>query len=406
MEFISKSIFLARLLAYAVLLLAPPVSSSAQSNKSNPGLPPGDYIYDPNTNSYLPFGGDPNKKRTGFVEDGYSGRSAGQIEIGGLDGSFGQDCENSSGLAKNARQLGQMGQFIKTAIIGKDSRCPLKYGPGATDTDRALYGTGKVADLDSTCNSKSKNRCAGSGHLVGDTTDIVVTSAHVFQYGDNNELMTDPRKGFVFIVRVWSPRTNEYVFKRYKVKDYEFGTTNPDRYPDLDYAFLRLEEEVGKDVDGLPVPKEYQIKPLPFKLTDESKVPKSAMTAGYNTETNDFSKNCAPFSLTTMPSDHPYLVGTINVNPGKFWLHNGDTIPGSSGQAVALRDENGQPYFAAVHRGWIKNNRPESGGEQAAPPRRNAPSPPAKSGSGGINFAVKAESFYGAFMRFVNRGAP
>lgn len=400
MNNISKSLFFVSFVAFAILPLFPGTSVG----QSSAGLPPGDYIYVPERGSYVPFGGDPNRKRTGFVEDGYSGRFAGQTNPN-FDSSV-QDCENSPSLSKNANQLGQMGRFIKTAIIGKDIRCPLRYGPGATDKDRALYGTGKVVDGDSTCNSKSKNRCTGSGHLVGDSADIVVTSAHMFQYGDNEELMADPRKGFVFIVKVWNPKTEKYVFKRYKVKDYEFGTTDPDRYPDLDYAFLRLEEEVGKVVDGLPVPIDYQIKPLPFKLTNEGKVPKGAMTVGYNTETNNFSKNCAPFKLSPMPSDHPYLGGKFNVNSEKFLLHNASTIPGSSGQAIAGLDEKGLPYFVAVHRGWIENNRRESGEAHSAPPKKKTSASPSRSGPNNINLAVEAGSFYPAFVRFANRSAP
>ncbi|MBK9040696.1 MAG: hypothetical protein IPL83_16340 [Bdellovibrionales bacterium] len=122
MKFISKSIFLARFLALASLSFSP-VPSIAQSN---PGLPPGDYVYNPTTRFLCSFGGDPNRKRTGFVEDGISGRSAGQSDS--RLGNLGQDYENSPGLSKNARQIEQMGRFIKTKIVGKDDRCPLDTG--------------------------------------------------------------------------------------------------------------------------------------------------------------------------------------------------------------------------------------------------------------------------------------
>ncbi len=403
MGIISKSLFLCSFFAFASL----PFSLVASVAQSSTGLPPGDYSYHPETDSYVPFGGDPkNNKRTGFVEDRSSGPSAGQTDSS--YSNFGQDdCENSPGFSKNARQIEQVGWFIKTKIIGKDDRCPLRYGPDSTDADRALYGTGEVLDRDRICQSRSKNKCSGTGHLIGDSTDIVVTSAHVFQYGDKGELMADPRKGFTFTTRVWSPKVKGYVIRRYKVKDYKFGTANPDKYPDLDYAFLRLEEEAGKVVDGLTVPKVYQIKPLPFKLVDEgTKSPNVAMTAGYNADTNDFSKNCAPFSLNTMPSDHPYLVGTINVNPGNLYVHNGDTMGGSSGSAIARLDEKGHPYFAAVHRGWIENThsgRSESDRGQSSSVNVEIASSSRDGGGDGVNIAIKAGSFYREFMEFSHR---
>ncbi len=211
MKFISKSIFFARFLALASLSFSP-VASIAQSN---PSLPPGDYVYNPTTGSYVPFGGDPNRKRTGFVEDDYSGRSAGQKDTS--YGNFGQDCENTPGLSKNARQIEQVGRFIKTKIVGKDDRCPLRYGPDATDADRAMYGTGQIFDDEGQCGPKVKgvSKCTGTGHLVHGT-DMVITSAHIFRYGDNKEHQADPKKGFTFTTRVGSRKSGGYVSRSCK----------------------------------------------------------------------------------------------------------------------------------------------------------------------------------------------
>lgn len=399
MKFISKSIFFARFLALAFLSFSP-VASIAQSNPTL--LPPGDYVYNPTAGSYVPFGGDPNRKRTGFVEDGISGRFAGQSDS--RVGNFGQDCENTPGLSKNARQIEQVGRFIKTKIVGKDDRCPLRYGPDATDADRAMYGTGQVFDDEGQCGPKVKGvaKCVGTGHLVHNT-DLVITSAHNFGYGENRERLADPRKGFTFTTRVWSPKTGGYVIRSFKVKDFFFGTDDPGRYPHLDYAFLRLEEDVGKVVDGLPVPKKYQINPLPFRIVDKSRAPNVAMTAGYNKETKDFSKNCAPFSLTTATNDDRLAEDRID-SPESLYFHKGDTLGGASGSAIALLDESGKPYYAALHKGWDDGGslgRSRSGArESQAENPEDAPGRIARR-----NVAIKASTFYKSFMDFARDGA-
>ncbi len=398
MKFISKSIFFARFLALASLSFSP-VASIAQSN---PSLPPGDYVYNPTTGSYVPFGGDPNRKRTGFVEDDYSGRSAGQKDTS--YGNFGQDCENTPGLSKNARQIEQVGRFIKTKIVGKDDRCPLRYGPDATDADRAMYGTGQIFDDEGQCGPKVKgvSKCTGTGHLVHGT-DMVITSAHIFRYGDNKEHQADPKKGFTFTTRVWSPKTGGYVIRSFKVKDVFLGTDDPGRYPHLDYAFLRLEENVGQVVDGLPVPKKYQIKPLPFKIVEKSKAPNIALTAGYNSEIRDFSKNCAPFSLATATNDDRLEEARLD-SPGSLYFHDGDTLGGASGSAIALLDQSGKPYYAALHKGWDDGGnlgRSRSGARES-----QAENPEDASGrSARRNVAINASTFYKSFMDFAQDGA-
>lgn len=396
MGIISKSLFLSGFLAFVSLPFWP-VASVAQSNTS---LPPGDYVYNPKTGSYVPFGGDPNNKRTGFVEDGYSGRSSGQTDSS--FSNFGRDCENAPGLSKNARQIEQVGRFIKTKIIGKDDRCPLRYGPDATDADRAMYGTGQIFDREGQCGPLVNGRanCTGTGHLVHDT-NLVITNAHVFRYGDNDEFQADPRKGFTFSTRVWSPKTKGYVIRRFKIKEFFFGTDNPNQHPELDYVFLRLEEQVGKIVDGMEVPAKHQIKPLPFKIVDQNKAPNSALTVGYNSEIRDFSKNCAPFSLTVGTNDVRSGANRFN-NPEKLYFHNGDTLEGASGSAIALLDENGKPYYAALHRGSdsaFRNEMSSSSGQSGT-----------KSEGGGVasisdrnalrNIAINASTFYKSFMEF------
>ncbi len=398
MKFISKSIFLARFLTLASLAISP-IASIAQSNTS---LPPGDYVYNPTTGSYVPFGGDPNRKRTGFVEDGYSGRSAGQTDSS--YSNFGRDCENSPGLSKNARQFEQMGRFIKTKIVGKDDRCPLRYGPGATDADRAMYGSGQIFDRENQCGSEKKDmrNCGGTGHLVHGT-DLVITSAHIFRYGENQERQADPKNGFTFSTRVWSPKTKGYVIRRFKIKEVFFGTDDPGRYPHLDYAFLRLEEDVGKVVDGLPVPEKYQIKPLPFKIVDKRKSSNVALTAGYNWEINDFSKNCSPFSLSTATNDNRLEEDRID-SPESLYFHNGDTLGGASGSAIALPDEFGKPYYAALHKGWDDGGnlgRSRSGARESQAEN----SEDASGRSARRNVAINASTFYKSFMDFARDGA-
>lgn len=395
MKFISKSIFLASFVAVASLPLSP-IASIAQSNPSQPA---GDYVYNPKTGSYVPFGGDPNRKRTGFVEDGYSGLSAGQTDSS--HGNFGQDCENNPGLSKSVRQFEQVGRFIKTKIVGKDDRCPLRYGPDATDADRAMYGTGQIFDREKQCGSNSEGRsiCSGTGHLVHGT-DLVITNAHIFRFGEKDEYQADPRKGFTFSTRVWSPKTKGYVIRRFKIKEFFFGTDDPRRYPELDYAFLRLEEDVGKVVDGLPVPKRYQINPLPFKVVDKSKAPNVALTAGYNSDINDFSKNCAPFSLTTATNDGR-SEGYRFDNPDHLYFHNGDTLGGASGSAIALLDENRKPYYAALHKGSdraVGNGVSSSSKQDATKSERMDTSISDRNTL--RNVAINASTFYKAFMEF------
>ncbi|MBK7845084.1 MAG: hypothetical protein IPJ71_15610 [Bdellovibrionales bacterium] len=395
MKFMSKSLFLAGFLAVASLPLSSPIASVAQSNTSL--LPPGDYIYNPKTGSYVPFGGDPNRKRTGFVEDGYSGRSAGQADSS--FGNFGQDCENAPGLSKNARQIGQVGQFIKTAIIGEDDRCPLRYGPDAPKADRAMNGAGRLQIYkERICSSNEGDSCSSfsaSGHLVGSRSDIVVTNVNNFKKVDSRDLM-DPRSVALFRIRVWNPRTQTHVAATYRVKAYRFGTMDPDKHPDLDYAFLLLESEVGQVVDGLRVPEQYRTKPLPFKKFRRNGLPNIPIIAGYNREAKDFSKNCAPFSLVQMPSDSSYLANKDANSENLYW-HNADTIGGFSGGAVAVHDNEGKLYFEALHKGWFRE---DDEFEQGQLPNGNESSDAIRAAGGGINVAIKAASFYDNFERF------
>jgi hypothetical protein len=380
------------------------------------------------TGSYVPFGGDPNRKRTDFVEDGSSGRFAGQTDSS--YGNFGQGCENTPGLSKNARQIERVGRFIKTKIIGKDDRCPLRYGPDATDADRAMYGTGVIYNVNSVCKDKDKmdlDYCTGrgTGHLVHGT-DLVITNAHIFRYGKKNQFQADPRNGFEFYTRVWSPKTKGYVIRHFKIKEVFFGTTDLVRSPEKDYAFLRLEEPVGEVVDGLPVPKKYQIRPLPFKVVDKSKAPNAALTVGYNREISDFSKNCAPFSLTNA-TNNIRLPENRTDHPENLYFHNGDTISGASGSAIALLDESGKPYYAALNKGWEATLADESNtamqaggygspealdkegvkagvmndGATALPNGRDLQ--PTESADG-VNIAINASSFYDSFMDFAQQG--
>jgi hypothetical protein len=394
MKFISKSLFLAGFVAVASLAISP-VGSIAQSNTS---LPPGDYVYNPKTGSYVPFGGDPNRKRTDFVEDSYSGRSPGQTDSS--YGNFEQDCENTPGLSKNARQIEQVGRFIKTKIVGKDDRCRLKYGPDATDADRAMYGTGLIFDRENQCESgdEQARNCGGTGHLVHGT-DLVITNAHVFRYGQNRELQADPRKGFHFSTRVWSPKTKGYVIHRFKIKDVFFGTDDPDRHPELDYAFLRLEEHVGKVVDGLPVPEQYQIKPLPFKIVDNDKNRNAELTVGYNKEIHDFSKNCAPFSLTKATNEDRPERGRFR-SPESLYFHTADTKGAASGSAIAGRDAKGKLYYVALHRGWDNGGDggpSSSSGEESTQANTSNDS---SNTSVRRNIAINASTFYKSFMEF------
>jgi hypothetical protein len=235
------------------------------------------------------------------------------------------------------------------------------------------------------------------------STNLVITSAHSFRYGDNRERQADPRKGFTFTIKVWSPKTKGYVFRDFRVKEVFFGTDDPRRYPHLDYAFVRLEEHVGEVVDGLPVPKKYQIRALPFRIVDKSKAPNVAMTAGYNKEINDFSKNCAPFSLTTATNDGRLEEDRID-SPESFYFHNGDTLGGASGSAIALPDEFGKPYYAALHKGWDDGGnlgRSRSGARESQAEN----SEDASGRSARRNIAINASTFYKSFMEFAQQEA-
>jgi hypothetical protein len=164
-----------------------------------------------------------------------------------------------------------------------------------------------------------------------------------------------------------------------------------------------LEKHVGQVVDGFPVPKKYQIKPLPFKIVDKNKAPNVAFTAGYNTEIDNFSKNCTPFSLTIATNDDR-LGGSRLDSPESLYFHNASTLWGASGSAIALLDESGKPYYAALHKGWDDGGnlgRSGSGtGESQAENPEDASSRFARR-----NVAINASTFYKSFMDFARDGA-
>ncbi|MCB0367648.1 MAG: hypothetical protein H6624_09530 [Bdellovibrionaceae bacterium] len=313
-----------------------------------------------------------------------------------VDGYHPEGCDNSPGLAKNLKQFGQV---IPAAIMGRDSRCPLPYDRTATDVDKMFYGVGAMFydGRDGACKTPAGGPCQSSSHLVMDG-DMVITTAHTFRDHRSGRRMTDQEiKKFTFSVKVWVPESvrknpaEPYEWRYYEIEDYEFGTNDEEREPHKDYAFIKLKERVGARVGPLDqnwkeiksqavaVPKDKQVPVLPFKKIDRKTLPNVVMTVGFSGDKKIVvQKNCEPFKLYEVPSDHQLngLNGIV--------IHDGDTFSISSGSALAMLAAN-RPHFVAVHRGYYPAGTPDYGEFDLY--RRG-------------NFAINGNSFYDHFMEF------
>ncbi|MCB0386666.1 MAG: hypothetical protein KDD43_14835, partial [Bdellovibrionales bacterium] len=202
----------------------------------------------------------------------------------------------------------------------------------------------------------------------------------------------------IFSVKVWVPQQfrknpNEpYEFRYYEIEDYEFGTSDEDREPNKDYAFIKLKERVGARVgpldqnwkeiksQALPVPKDKQVPVLPFKKLERKALPNVVMTVGFSADKKfEVQKNCEPFKFYSVPSGTHKLQGV----PGLL-IHDGDTYSVSSGSALTLLAGD-IPHFAALHRGFYPSGTPDYGEFDLY--RRG-------------NFAIDGNSFYDHFMEF------
>ena len=368
----TKSLRLSILTALFVFLF-PICFSMAGSNRS---LPPGDYIFNSKSGDYEPFYPDSERKVTDFVSD----------------------CDNSPGLQRNADQLG----FIKTAIMGKDNRCPFFFDENANEEDKALYGVGEIFDFSRRCHARGGGICSGTGHLVIDE-DFMITAAHVFlNHIDGEKDKYSDGKGFKFSAKVWIPeklrkKSDEpYEWRSYEIQEVQYGSLNP-RDPDhKDYAFVKLKEPVGvlvgkKGAQGkigkkVVVDRRYWPKPLPFKPLDDSRFSKPIQMvslADQNSKIKDspFYKNCKPFRIYTDPHSH---LGPAFSN---VLIHDGDTLDGSSGSALVVPDEQGVLTYNGVNiGGQILPTETEEEGNFHIENRRN--------------FAIDGNSFYDEFMRF------
>ena len=323
----TKSLNLSILTALFVFFF-PVCFSMAGSNRP---LPPGDYIFNSKSGDYEPFYPDSERKVTDFVSD----------------------CDNSPGLQRNADQF----EFIKTAIMGKDNRCPIEYGPGASNEDKAFYGTGVLFDYSGECRNLQGARCSGTANLVIDG-DIAISAAHVFR--DERSGRYVDGKGYQFTIKVWVPPelrldpNQAYEPRWYEIEEVTYGSLNPNDFPTKDYAFIKLKERAGKVVrkrtrDGKLVGKSvkvsdrYLVKPLPFKPLDQKKKKKNASIMGFHQDRGAVAqKNCAPSRIMKSGKHGQEVL-----------LFNGDMVSMSSGSAIAVPDEDGNLTFAALNIGDV-----------------------------------------------------
>ncbi len=301
------------------------------------GLPPGDWIINSKTGKPEPFF--PNNKKTDFVKG----------------------CENSPGIEKNLQQIGR---FIPTAIMGNDSRCPFFFDENSSEEDKALFGVGEIGDYSRKCRARGGGICAGTGHLVMDG-DILITAAHVFLNHIDGEIdKYSDGKGFKFSAKVWIPKELRkdpdvaYEWRSYEIESIQYGSLNPRELRHKDYAFVKLKEPVGvsvgkRDANGkigkkVAVDRKYWPKPLPFKPLDDTRFSKKIEMVSLRDENgkikdSSFYKNCEPFRIYRDP--HSDLGPAIK----NLLIHDGDMLDGSSGSALAVRDEQGVLTFTGVN---------------------------------------------------------
>lgn len=306
----------------------------------NKNLPPGDYYLNPVTGCYVPWDSS-NAPKTDFV-------NLGNDNIFGTERlSSYPECQNGPDLYKNINRLHHLENFLRTSFVDKKmQRCSVVYGAKASSLDKIFQATGSVFDEGGLCSNLGGGYCNGSGTLVGNL-HTVVTNAHVFHdalYGFTLS-PEDIVKEVTVSFKVWIPpgkrkNPNEhYEFRAYPVVAAFVATDDALGDPNHDFAFLRLGEDVSTSIDGVEVPKEYQISPIQnYKDDDQLDLAKEGYLAGFHVDKEYvLQKSCSPFKLVELK--------------GGLMHHRAFTTRGASGGGIFSLDRIGQPYFRALHRG-------------------------------------------------------
>lgn len=290
----------------------------------------------------------------------------------------------SSLVSIEALAKSKSGEFTKTAILGEDSRCPLEYGPQASEIEQMFYGVGLFINTTGTCRTPSNNFCQGTGHLLVDR-DLVITAAHIFR--DFKTKKSDSWRDFVFYIKVWIPEemrkisSEAYEFRPYKIKNLYLGTESSFMGHGWDYAFVQLSSPVSEVVDGSPVPSRHWLQPLAFRNLNWKSFPNLAMSVGFHWDRDWIAqKNCSPFQLYDFEENHFF---TYPAQRKHLLMHDGDMVENSSGSAITLLNEYGRPELVAIATGQVTSSDEGNFDSKSR-----------------FNFAVEAQSFYKEFFRF------
>jgi hypothetical protein len=289
--------------------------------------------------------------------------------------------------------------------MGNDGRCPFFFDENSSEEDKALFGVGEIGDYSRKCRAKGGGICSGTGHLVMDG-DILITAAHVFLNHIDGEIdKYSDGKGFKFSAKVWIPRELRkdpdvaYEWRSYEIESIQYGSLNPRELLYKDYAFVKLKEPVGvsagrRDANGkigkrVSVDRKYWPKPLAFKPLDDTRFSKKIEMVSLRDENgkikdSPFYKNCEPFNIYRDP--HSDLGPAIK----NLLIHNGDMLDGSSGSALAVRDEHGVLTFTGVN--VADRLLPDASLTEGDFHIENR-----------VNFAVDGNSFYEEFINFRKR---
>ncbi|MBK7842089.1 MAG: hypothetical protein IPJ71_00120 [Bdellovibrionales bacterium] len=275
-------------------------------------------------------------------------------------------------------------QFLNTSILGEDSRCPLPYDSKASKLDRMFYGVGIILNTSGSCRTESHSRCQGTGHLVVDR-DLVVTAAHIFR--DFRSKRNDSWKDFVFYIKIWIPEklrkipTEAYEFRGYEIRNIYFGTESGFTGHGMDYAFIQLSSSVSEQVEGISIPEEQWIQPLSFRGNHWKTLSNIAMSVGFHWDKDWVpQKNCSPFRLYEFDKNHPFVHPAQRRN---LLMHDGDLVENSSGSAITLLNETGNPELVAIAAGQVTSSEKGDFDKETR-----------------FNFAIDANGFYQEFVRF------
>lgn len=304
-----------------------------------------DCIYNPKTKTYEPFYPKEDRVVGDFVNSGRLGSET--------------NCNNQSNLNKKIDSLNNVGQFIKTSLLGKHKRCVIEVDKKQiTDPDFKYFGTGQVMNYSKNCFADKDKEvpCIGTGNVatipnapINTHRKYGVTSAHNFIDVHGN-IITN---GFDFTSYVWIPPKKRKIpnvifeVRKIKIKRVYVATSNPDAEPDNDYAFYELEEPVSEVVDGVIIPERYRIKPylLTDKVFEANELNNNVTTVGIHQDNDKYlQKSCDLIGIYDVKTDSEYRERSKNL-----FYHDADTLPGSSGSLILEKTRDGTYVIVALH---------------------------------------------------------